>query len=128
MKFVMDTIMILCGILVLLSGLALLDLMLLDAHFINKLRDKFGKEIEVDATGDRIKKLKQQAEDCVRQEHGYVENTLLPQEWVDAKFAELIIQECVNSIENNVFTWGLDQAATKGFCVGAIIEHFGVEE
>jgi hypothetical protein len=39
MKFVMDTIMILCGILVLLSGLALLDLMLLDAHFINKLRD-----------------------------------------------------------------------------------------
>jgi len=49
---------------------------------------------------ERIKELKQQAESCVRQEHGYAENTLLPQEWVDAKFAELIVGECLAIAKN----------------------------
>lgn len=42
MKFVMDMVMILCGLLVVISGCALLDLALLDFHFTNKLRHKLG--------------------------------------------------------------------------------------
>jgi ABC-type siderophore export system fused ATPase/permease subunit len=124
MKFVMDMIMILVGILFVVSAFALLDLVLLDSHFINKLRDKFGKEIEVDATGDRIKQMWTKVCQDEMPELDETCMTLQRQE----KFAQMIIQECVNSIENNVFTWGLDQAATKGFCVDAIIDHFGDEE
>ena len=40
--FVMDMIMLLCGIVVVVSGIALLDLALLDAYFIDKLRNKLG--------------------------------------------------------------------------------------
>jgi hypothetical protein len=41
-NFIMDMIMILLGILVVVSGFALLDLALLDFHFTNKLRHKLG--------------------------------------------------------------------------------------
>jgi len=42
MKFVMDMVMILLCMLVVVSGFALLDVALLNAHFINKLRNKLG--------------------------------------------------------------------------------------
>jgi ABC-type siderophore export system fused ATPase/permease subunit len=123
MHFVMDMIMVLCSILFVVSAFALLDLVLLGSHFINKLRDKFGKEIEVD-TGNRIKQMWTKVCQDEMPELDETCMTLQRQE----KFAQMIVQECVNSIENNVFTWGLDQAAIKGFCVDAIINQFGDEE
>jgi ABC-type siderophore export system fused ATPase/permease subunit len=42
MKFVMDMVMILLCMLVVVAGFTLLDVTLLNAHFINKLRHKLG--------------------------------------------------------------------------------------
>jgi hypothetical protein len=42
MHFLMDMIMLLCGLLFVVSAFALLDLALLDAYFIDKLRHTLG--------------------------------------------------------------------------------------
>ena len=111
MHFVMDMIMVLCSILFVVSAFALLDLVLLGSHFINKLRDKFGKEIGVD-TGNRIKQMWTKVCQGEMPELDETCMTLQRQE----KFAEMIVRECAN------YAFSDDQDNK------AMLKHFGVAE
>jgi hypothetical protein len=81
---------------------------------------------------EKFKELRKKAEDSVRQEHGYPTNALLPEEWVDSKFAELIVQDINNTILHTA-RWhqevDKDDNTVMALCdlVKDIREEYGVE-
>jgi hypothetical protein len=79
---------------------------------------------------DRIKELKQQAIDYAwsfRNE----ENLASLDDIFQAKFAELIVKECVSACYKQTPNWKGEYATAFGdgieFCISGIKEHFGVE-
>jgi hypothetical protein len=79
---------------------------------------------------EKFKELRKKAEDSVRQEHGYPTNALLPEEWVDSKFAELIVRECAQAIDkvyedaepdHGCYDWATWAEGSD------ILKHFGVK-
>jgi hypothetical protein len=79
---------------------------------------------------ERIKLLAEQARQYA---FAKVENSQDPTEWsskyyneiFDDKFAELIVQECIDAINNDA--WLNDVRSAANGCVRTIREHFGVE-
>ena len=75
---------------------------------------------------ERIQELLTQAKELVRKELEYHPAALLPQELVDAKFAELLIQECAHLVggylKEDEFGTDVKEAYEE------ITKHFGVEQ
>ena len=44
------------------------------------------------------------------------------------KFTELLLEECANRIQSNVYAFGLESIGTKGFCIKEIKKLSGGEE
>jgi hypothetical protein len=50
------------------------------------------------------------------------------EEFDKEKFAELIVQKCVEHLESNVIVPNIEHSRTKTKCIRSIKDHFGVEE
>ena len=75
----------------------------------------------------RIQLILAQAKSQVRQDLEYSPDALLPQELVDEKFAELIVRECIDALNKEVYL-ATREDGEQAFHDVILLEHFGVAE
>ena len=74
---------------------------------------------------ERIKQLAIQAKLISAEYNGFDPTRLSMSQ---QKFAELIVQECIEHLESSVAVPNSEHSRVKWKCIRAIKEHFGVEE